>query len=184
MTKCEDVQEWKIENYKIVESRCLGYAGPPYYPLAVYDGGKSLGNTGFRKDDCTITFQATDDLYIIFDICKSKLTEIKPDKKQIDIATVDSVIIFSNELHQSKLLDRKKVEKFIKDWNKSRTSDFRDKPVDSVFYPTFQYKFTVYTTNGQKEFLGANYLISNRTKWTFYINDDKDIEYFNKLWSK
>jgi hypothetical protein len=184
LTKCEDVQEWTIENYRIVESRCLGPAGPPYYPLSVFKGSKSLGTTAFQKNSCTITFQAKSDQYLFFDICNNKLTELKPDKKQIDIALVDSIKMFSNQLNENKLLSKKSSEKFIKDWNNSKTSDYRDKPIDSVFYPTYQYKLTVYTKKGLREFLGANYLISDRTQWTFYINADEDIEYFNKLWTR
>jgi hypothetical protein len=184
LTKCEQIQEWKIENYKIIKSKCLGPAGPPYYPLGIYKGTKFFGDIGFQKDDCTITFQATSDLYSIFDICKNQLTEIKPDKKLIELSTVDSIQIFSKDLNQNKRLSQDLVDKFIKDWNKSKPSDYRDKPVDSVFYPSYQYRLTVYSKSATTEFLGLNFLVSNKTKWTYYIDDSEDVDYFTKLWAK
>ena len=184
LTKCEEIKNWKIGDYKIVKSKCLGPAGPHYYPLSLYKDNKFLGENGFQKDTCTTTFQADNDLYLIFDICQNTVVEIKPQKKQIDLTSVDSVQIYSNTLNQTKLLAKSQLQKFIKDWNNSKVSDYRSGHIDSVFYPTFQYKLIVYSGTNTKEFLGGNYLISDRTNWTYYINGKEDINYFNKLWDK
>lgn len=184
LTKCEDVQEWKIGDYRIVKSNCLGPVGPHYYPLSVYKDKKHLGDNGYQKDSCTITIQPDNDLYLIFNICDNSFSELNPDKKEIDINGVDSMIIFSNQLKESKALSKKQIVSFVKDWNKSKPSDYRDKNLDSIFFPTYQYKLTVYLKNHKREFLCFNFLINDRTKWTYYISKDEDTNYFNKLWTK
>jgi hypothetical protein len=184
LTKCEDVQEWKIGEYRIVKSDCLGPAGPNYYPLTVYKNKKYLGDNGYQKDSCTITIQPDNDLYLVFNICDNSFSEIKPAKKEIDINNVDSITMFSNQLKESKFLSKKQIENFVNDWNKSKPSDYRDKKLDSIFFPTYQYKLTVHLRNDKREFLCFNYLINDRTKWTYYISKNEDTDYFNKLWTK
>jgi hypothetical protein len=182
LTKCEDVKEWKIGEYKIVKSDCLGPAGPHYYPLSLYKDKTFLGGTGYQDDSCTITFQPRSSNYFIFNICNNSFTEIKPDKKVIDIKSIDSVQIFSNTYKQTKLLSAKQISSFIEDWNTSSVSDYRKGNVDSVFFPTFEYKIIVWSGTGKSEFLCFNHLISNRTHWTYYINQKEDTAYFDKLW--
>ncbi len=184
LTKCEDVQEWKINGYKIVKSKCLGPVGLHYYPLSLYKDKTFLGENGFQKDSCTITFQPGNSSYLIFNICDNSLSQIKPDKKEIDLKTVDSVQMFSNIFKQTKLLSLKQIETFIKDWNKSKVSDYRSGNVDSVFYPTIEYRLTVWADTNKSEFLCRNYLLSNRTNWTYYINQKEDTSYFDKIWNK
>ena len=169
MTKCKDIQEWKIEDYRIVKSNCLGPVGPTYYPLTVYKNKNHLGDNGYQKDSCTITIQPENDLYLIFNICDNSLSQIKPDKREIEINNVDSIAMFSKEMRISKYLTKSQIGKFIKDWNNSKTSDYRDKNLDSIFFPTYQYKLTVHMKNEKREFLCFNFLINDRTKWTYYI---------------
>ena len=182
LTKCEEMESWEIEGYKIIKSKCLGPAGPHYYPISVYKDNKFLGENGIPKDSCITAFQARNDLYIFFNVCEKSLKEIRPEKKEIKLSTVDSIQIYSNGLNETKFLTKEQVEKFIGDWNKSKVSDYRNNHIDSIFFPTFQYKFTVFSRGGKREFLGANYLISGRTHWTYYITDDEDTKYFYKLW--
>ncbi len=184
LTKCKQIQEWKIGEFRIVKSDCLGPAGPNYYPFSVYNGKRHLGGNGFQKDSCTITIQPEDDLYMVFNICSNSFSEIKPEKKEIDIKEVDSITMFSNQLKQTKPLSAKQIERFVRDWNNSRASDYRDKHLDSIFFPNYQYKLIVHLRNGQREFLGFNYLINDRTQWTYFISKNEDTNYFNKLWTK
>ncbi len=115
LTKCKQIQEWKIGEFRIVKSDCLGPAGPNYYPFSVYKGKRHLGSNGFQKDSCIITIQPEDDLYMVFNICDNSLSEIKPEKKEIDINEVDSITIFSNQFKQTKPLSAKQIERFVRD---------------------------------------------------------------------
>ncbi len=182
LTKCEEMESWEIEGYKIIRSKCLGPAGPHYYPISVYKDSKLLGENGFQKDSCITAFQARKDLYILFNVCQKSLAEIRPEKKEIKPSTVDSIQIYSNGLNETKLLTKEQGEKFIGHWNKSKVCDYRNNHIDSIFFPTFQYKFTVFSRGGKREFLGAGFLISDRTHWTYYITDEEDTKFFYKLW--
>jgi hypothetical protein len=181
---CEVIQEWKVQKYKIEKKQCPDLVLAHYFRYEISIDGKTNGTFAFRIDTCIFRWQANRESFLTLNICDNTVVEVKPDKKLIDIATVDSIRIYSSNLKQSKLLIRNQVKKVIKDWNESKTSDYRDKPVDSVFYPTYQYRLTVYTKDGKTEFLCSNFLISNKTKWTYYIDNDEDVEYFNKLWNK
>jgi hypothetical protein len=110
-----------------------------------------LGESGFQKDSCIITFPAKNDLYLLFNICQKSLNEIRPEKRGIKLSTVDSIQIYSNSLNQTKLLTKDQVEKFIGNWNKSKVCDYRDKHIDSIFFPTFQYQLTVFSKGGKRE---------------------------------
>jgi hypothetical protein len=184
LTECEEIQDWKISNYRIVKRDCLGPAGPHYYPLSLYQGDKFISEKGFQKDSCAINFQARNDLYVIFDICKNTVIENRPEKTQIDADTVDSIRMYSNDQDTTKLLTTKQAKKFITDWNKSKASDYRDKDLDSVFYPSYQYRLTVYIKGTKKEFVTFNDLINDRTHWAYIIAGREDLKYFQRLWDK
>jgi hypothetical protein len=181
LTNCTHTRDLQIGPYTIAEGSCIGPVGPRYQSLSVYKGKKHLGS-GFQKDSCTILADPKDGLHMVFDICKNEVIEMVPAKQEIDLEMVDSVLIFSNELKISKRLSSSKTERFIKDWNRSKVDDYRDEPPDSIFWPNYQYRLEVYTQTGKREFLGFNFLVSDRTHWTYTINKKENLDYFHKLW--
>jgi len=187
LTECKEVDSWDFTPYKIVKSNCLGPFGPRYFPLSVFKNEKFLGENAFQKDSCTITFQAEDDQYLVFNICNKNVEEISPNKQSIDLVDVDSVVMYSKELNKSKLLAKDQIRKFIEDWNNSEVSDYRDKKIDSIFYPSYMYKFTVYSKMSKREFTTGYFLINDMSHWTYYMTkkrDREDTNYFHEIWNQ
>ena len=157
----------------------MGPGGPPSFRIKLYRGSEFLGQDVYL-DSCVAHSQVSNDLFLLIDTCQKTFTEIRPDKKPIE--AVDSIQIFSTSLQQTKTLSHEQSKIFVEDWNKSTPSDYREEPVDSVFFPNYDYKLTVFTQSGKREFLADYYLISERTHWVYYITGKESPDYFNKLW--
>lgn len=72
--KCEDNRVWKIEGYQIIEKKCIGFAGPYYYPVSLYKDGEEIGQILFTPDStCLVEFVLTPADTLIFDVCENKL---------------------------------------------------------------------------------------------------------------
>jgi|SRR5690554_2374356 hypothetical protein len=72
--KCEENRTWKIENYKIVEKRCLGFAGPYHYPIYLYENGKEIAFITFWEESkCVIEFKTYSEKILSFDICEKQI---------------------------------------------------------------------------------------------------------------
>jgi hypothetical protein len=68
-TECEQSSSWTINEYKIKEYKCLGWAGPHYYPLELYRDDRKIIEGGHKIDSCTIRFIPANDIYLKFNIC-------------------------------------------------------------------------------------------------------------------
>jgi 4-amino-4-deoxy-L-arabinose transferase-like glycosyltransferase len=72
--KCEKNREWEIENYVIVEKKCIGFAGPYYYPVYLYEDNVELDQLLFINDStCVVKFKPDERDTLTFDICDLKL---------------------------------------------------------------------------------------------------------------
>ncbi len=72
--KCEDNQIWEIEEYVIIEKKCIGFAGPYYYPVYLYKDNKKVDDLLFIEDSaCIIHFTPDLEDTLTFDICEKKL---------------------------------------------------------------------------------------------------------------
>jgi hypothetical protein len=180
---CEKSSSWTIGQYEIQEYKCLGWAGPHYYQLHLYKDGKEIAENGYKLDSCSIRFNPTNDLYLCLNICNNKVSELRPRKKEIDLQKVDSIIMMSGiDSHKTKKMTKQNAERFIKDWNKSVVSDYREGNIDSLFYPNYQYKIIVFEKGDKKQFTAFNFLVGDDSNWIYYIAEDSDKEYFNRLW--
>ncbi|WGD34022.1 hypothetical protein [Olleya sp. YS] len=182
---CEISYTWTINEYEIIENKCLGWAGPHYYPLDLKKNGEFIASSGYKFDSCNIRFEPKNGQYLIINVCDKKITEFKSQKTKIEIQKVDSIIIVSRiDPNKTKKLNRIKTERFIKDWNKSKVSDYRDGILDSIFHPTYQYKLKVFENGNKKEFVTFNFLIADESNWTYFITNDSDKDYMNRLWNE
>lgn len=69
--ECEDSRSWVIENYTIKEKKCLGFAGPHYYPVGLYVHDKKIASLSLIPDKtCEITFITNQNDTLNFDICR------------------------------------------------------------------------------------------------------------------
>jgi len=72
--KCEENRIWKIEDYRIIEWRCIGFAGPYYYRVSLYKNNNEIDQTSFVPDStCIINFNLEMDKTISFDICNNEI---------------------------------------------------------------------------------------------------------------
>ena len=73
--KCEEVQQWKVEDYRIVESKCPDRVLSHYYTHAVFFKDKEMNRLASRIDSCNFRWQPDKDnnKYLIFDLCKNTI---------------------------------------------------------------------------------------------------------------
>jgi hypothetical protein len=186
LTKCEDIQEWKIDKYRIVKSNCLGVAGPRYYPITVYIGDSSKGGGASQVDSCIFTWQSDNESFLTLDVCNNTILKLKPNKVPLDTKFIDSVQLFSNASGKTQLLTTTQIERLAKDWNESKTRGYSDTPFDSAFsiFPSYQYKLTVFSKVGKRPFYGYNYLILDSSNWKFEMSKTGELGYFHNYWEK
>lgn len=184
--KCETVQEWKVQNYRIVKSKCPDMVLASHYEYDVYIGEKIKGSGASQIDSCIFTWQADNESFLTLNVCDNLVQELKPHKISLDTKFIDSVTIFSDEIKQTQTLTAKQIETFTNDWNKSKTRGYSDKPFDSAFFvfPAYQYKLTVFSKGVQRPFYGYNYLILDSTNWEFEMSKTGELNYFHNYWTK
>lgn len=183
--KCESVQEWKVQNYRIVKAKCPDLVQAFYHTYDVYLGNDRKG-VASQIDSCVFTWQAENGSFLKLNACDNSITELKPGKISLDTKSIDSVIIFSNELKQSQLLTEKQTAAFVNDWNKSNALGYSEEPFDSAFFvfPTYQYKLTVFSKGIKRPFYGYNYLILDSSNWKFEMNKKHKLDYFHSYWKR
>ena len=72
--KCDNHRTWTIEGYEIIEKRCLGFAGPPFYPVHLYKNGEHIDEIGFLFDStCVIQYIPENGDTLTFNVCENKL---------------------------------------------------------------------------------------------------------------
>jgi hypothetical protein len=71
---CQDDKTWRIEQYVIIKKRCLGFAGPPYYPVFLYKEGVEIDHILYMEDStCIVKFKPNADDTLTFDICDMRM---------------------------------------------------------------------------------------------------------------
>jgi hypothetical protein len=184
--KCEIVDEWKVQHYRIVKSKCTDLVLAFHYKYEVYVGDKRNGVEATQVDSCIFTWQAESESFLTLNVCDNFVQELKPHKISLDAKHIDSVIIFSNESKRTKALSAKQIEEFADDWNESEARRYSGKPFDSAFFdfPAYQYKLTVFSKGMHRPFCGYNYLILDNTNWEFEMSKTGELNYFHNYWKK
>lgn len=183
-TKCETVQEWRVQKYRIVKSKCPDLVLPFHYKYEVFAGDNSSAIGASQVDSCVFTCHADTTSFLTLNVCDSSVHEIKPEKIPLEIKDIDSIAIFSKELNKTEVLTIPQAEEFVEDFNKSLTRGYSKAAFDSAFavFPAYQYKLTVYTKGMQRPFYGYNYLILDSSRWMYEIGTSDDLKYFEKYW--
>lgn len=71
--ECKEEKVWEIENYKIIKKRCIGLAGPPFYPVYLYKDNVEIDHKTFQSNSCIMNFNDSDDKIIQFDLCTNEI---------------------------------------------------------------------------------------------------------------
>jgi len=187
LTECKDIEEWKLDKYRFVKSDCIGLFGPRYHPISVYIGDeKQVGNAS-HPDSCIFTWQANNESYLVFDVCDKSIQEHKPNKITLDTKTIDSITIYSNEFKKSQIMTNAQIEKFVTDWNNSKTSGYYpNETFDSAFsvFPPYQFRVTVYYKGRERVFYTYNYVILDSSNWKYEMSKTGDVKYILDYWKK
>ena len=75
-TQCVTQQEWVIDDYRIVEERCIGYAGPYFYPIHLYKDKREIAQHAYKSDSCLVEFTGNDGDTLKFDLCSKTLVKV------------------------------------------------------------------------------------------------------------
>lgn len=69
--ECEENRKWTFAEYTIIEQRCIGFAGPPYYNVYLYKNGLKVDRlTPITDSTCIIKHKPNSEPMLTFDICK------------------------------------------------------------------------------------------------------------------
>ena len=178
---CEYHDSWTVQEYEIDKYRCVGWAGPPYFPLYIKKDGRKLPGIGTRKDSCTIGYEFHRQSYVELNTCDGTINEILPIKEELLVSKIDSILMLSSDnSSQSIKLTEKNLQKFVEDWNKSDVFDYRSKHPDSMFYPNYQYKFIVFENGSLRHFTTAKSMIADDSNWVYSIGKSLKENYFGK----
>lgn len=185
-TKCEKAKRWYIQEFSIQEYKCLGIAGPSFIRLKLFKNDELILTGGQKVDSCKFNFLVKRDLFLKLNLCKNEITELKPEKEKLTHSKIDSAIIYSNVLKQTKKLNSNQIQSIVSDWNNSKIRGYSDEPFDSAFYyyPAYQYKMTFFCNSTKREFYGYNYLILDSTRWKYEMDENGNLEYFNEYWNE
>jgi hypothetical protein len=156
-----------------------------YYTYGVYIGDDRKGGAS-QVDSCIFTWEPDNESFLTLNACINSVTELKPMKIPLDITSIDSVAIFSNEIKQTRLLTEKQIKEFVTDWNNSTTRGYSEKSFDSAFlyFPGYQYKLTVFSKETERPFYGYNYLILDSSNWEYEMSKAGKLNYFHSYWEK
>jgi len=73
-SKCENNRIWEIEEYQIIEKKCIGFSGSYFYPVYLYKDSEIIDKIIFIQDSsCLIKFKPEIGDLVTFDICEKKL---------------------------------------------------------------------------------------------------------------
>jgi hypothetical protein len=184
--RCEAVKEWQVQNYRIVKSKCPDLVLASYFVYQVYIDGERKGSSASQIDSCIFSWQSDNESFFILNVCNNSIREMKAEKLDLNVKFIDSVTIYSKALSRTQLFTTIQIEKFVKDWNNSKTRGYSDRPFDSAFsdFPSYQYKLTVFSNGNRRPFYGYNYLILDSSKWKFEMNKTAELDYFHNFWKK
>jgi len=71
--KCDTNKVWEIENYKIIEKQCIGFAGPYFYPVHLYKNNTEIDQIAYKSDSCIVEFSDKDGKTLRFDLCSNRM---------------------------------------------------------------------------------------------------------------
>src|SRR5689334_9119219 len=74
---CDPINTWAIENYEIVEKKCIGFAGPPWHPLSLYKDKIEIDYLNYKSDSCIVSFRNQEGDTLRFDLCAKKMMRKK-----------------------------------------------------------------------------------------------------------
>lgn len=95
------------------------------------------------------------------------------------------ITIFANESKETQRLTNKDVEKFVNDWNNSKTRGYYpDEPFDSAFsvFPAYQYRVMVFLNGQERPFYAYNYVILDSSNWKYEMSKAGDLKYIHNYW--
>jgi hypothetical protein len=196
---CETKDVWHIENYTIQHSRCIGPFGPHYSSFDIYKNKDHISKAfKVSNDSCRLRARVRNDYYLDFNICKETLLIRKPDKRLIDIETIDSILIrpfdsvrlvrtdkkYPEPLYDTvfianfdstvtKRLKTKEIKDFVNRWNKSKSNGFER------LVKNYDYLLIIYSNDSIRKIKSLNHFLTENELWSYESTKD---DFYDKLW--
>lgn len=72
--KCTEEENWNIEGFTIIHKRCIGFAGPHYDHIELFDKDDFIASgSRLNENNCLIQFKGARGDSLLFDVCEGKL---------------------------------------------------------------------------------------------------------------
>src|SRR5688572_22174526 len=170
--RCETLQEWEIQNYKIKKINCPDYVLKSSDFFRIYLDEKEQSGKVSQVDSCSFFWLFDNKDYMAFNSCNNSMRKMRIPKTTLHTETIDSITMFSEKANQKKLFSRAHVKRFVEDYNKSNTYGYSEEPFDSSrsVSSRFEYRLTVYSKGSVRCFDGGSYLLLDNSNWKFQMS--------------
>lgn len=164
--KCEKIETTEIGEYKLTKSKCLGWAGPYYYPVDVYKSGKLISASFIQEDSCKQYYSSGKEKILVFDFCNDKIIEKLPIKDSILVLNVDSIRIIKMSSLNDRKLTQEEIIDFSNRWN-SAIPDGATK-MNMEYYPEPKYLIEIFEKNKIRKFKTSHMSIQEKDDFWSY----------------
>ena len=76
-TECKKSKNWIINDYKIQEFECIGFAGPPFYRYNIYMNEELLYEDLSKLNSCILNVEIDISNSLEFNLCNQSVREVK-----------------------------------------------------------------------------------------------------------
>lgn len=171
--KCETTATIVVNEYKIVKSKCIGWAGPPYDHYDLYKNRKELSVSFFNSDFCSIYFSQGEDRLLILDTCDQKFSMQYAYKKELKTEEVDSIIVIRNLDSTQKILNTNEIADFVNRWNRAKPDGPQRIDIEPYIKPKYIVK--VYGNQQIRRFRTSHITVQETTNiWEYSFLDENE----------
>ena len=171
---CETTATIILNEYKIVKSKCIGWAGPPYEGYDLYKNGKELSVSFFNADFCGFYFSQGEDRLLILDTCDQQFSIQYAQKTELRTDEIDSIIVTKKVDSTQKKLNKNEITDFVNRWNRSKPHGPQRIDIESYIQPKYIVK--VYGNKQIRKFRTSHFTVQETTNiWDYsFLDENKD----------
>lgn len=181
--KCETLDTIVVSEYKIIESECLGWAGPRYRRSVLFKNTEELSSAFFDSDSCCVYFVQGDDQLFVLDTCGQQFSIQYAYKKELTINEIDSIVVTRKDNLTQKKLNKEEIDDFVSRWNNSKPDG--PQRVDTEPYPAPKYTVEVYRDNQVRKFRTSHISVQETTNiWEYSFleaNEDRTTQKLDQI---
>lgn len=178
--KCETRHNIFIKEYKIVKSRCIGWAGPPWDRYELYKNRKKVSASFFYTEFGTVYFVQGNDKLLTFDTTQKEFSVQFAQKKEMRIEEIDSIVVIKKDSLGRKKLNKEETTDFANRWNTAKPDGAERIDIERYIKPVYTIK--VYGNAGVRRFMATQMSVQETTSiWVYSFLEDREERTTNKL---